>query len=103
MYACAYKTRTDFSRRCAGKEITHLLFATHHALPYIFVGGVEAKTSVALDWLTAAFSRFVLHPFQHDGSGALRQPPNTPVARETPHTKSVLLELVVLYQLLTRR
>jgi len=33
---------------------------------------------MALDWLTPAFARFVLPPFERNGSGASRPPPNTP-------------------------
>ena len=35
MYACVYETGGGFSRGCAGKWISHLLFATHPHHPGI--------------------------------------------------------------------
>jgi len=39
---------------------------------------------MALGCPFAAPSCFVLPPFERNGSGALRSPPNTPVVREAP-------------------
>jgi hypothetical protein len=47
---------------------------------------------MALDWLTPAFARFVLPPFERNGSGALRSPPNTPVVREASQAPRSLTE-----------
>jgi hypothetical protein len=47
---------------------------------------------MALDCLFAEFSGFVLPPFEPNGSGALRQPPNTPVVREAPQAPRSLTE-----------
>jgi hypothetical protein len=38
MYACACETRCEFTQWCAGRRISHLLFATHPRRPTLYTG-----------------------------------------------------------------